>query len=293
MPPDSQPPEWDYHVALAYKTSDGQWRVLDPVVTSREFHGLEVAKWFGLFEVPPGAVWTALKAEHYLFYRVNILGRNEGKYFNGNFFDYTGASRDEGYIPAALARDAVGMRLLQKRDCVQLAELRAKPAELLTALQNTKASDNLACQAYLDEFQEVRARWSRSLDAALGGPIAAPAQLTQPQGEQRQVDGIDVWTDILPSRPYETLVADVRLTYGQPAGKPVNAQQVQEPVPTLEVVVAAAVAKAREQQGNAVLITTRSEPIHQQFAQQGMGHSRPVYRVAIIRYTGAGERKSN
>lgn len=158
--------EWRYHVALAFPTADGVL-FFDPSLSPGKL--LTEGQWLGSFDYPPLSMRFFAPAETYLFYGedsdVKALHQKRSYIANkdiwvGNGFRYEGTSRNDHWIPNALARDAVGVRVEDGSACAALRALSGKPDDLLAALTGRTAA---GCTAEMALFDQVRAQWIERL----------------------------------------------------------------------------------------------------------------------------------
>ncbi|HEU4558355.1 MAG TPA: protein-glutamine glutaminase family protein [Longimicrobium sp.] len=155
---------WGYHVALAFKDSAGKLSVHDPALAPGRLISRE--EWFALMNIPSMSFWTLVPGWVYNFHSTSGLdladhGSRNGNLFNGGMFDYSGKSRDERWIPRALARDAVGEAVSRGNACSTLAGLRTNPGEMQKRLEeNTLPAD---CSAQIELFERELDRWTKMI----------------------------------------------------------------------------------------------------------------------------------
>jgi hypothetical protein len=133
---------WEYHVALIFYTNEGKL-IYDSALSPKKLINME--QWFSLLKIPPGTIWTVLSGEKYLFnesgipkFENNGLSHVNNNLINGYFFNYTGLSAENNRIPKNLARDAVGVDLINGKGCQELKNMLMAPNDLLNELQKPK-----------------------------------------------------------------------------------------------------------------------------------------------------------
>ena len=78
--------------------------------------------------------------------------------WTGEYYKYQGTSKDQQWIPNALARDAVGEKVEKGDSCESLLSTKGKPGDLLTKLKSGDV-DAVTCKEDLDLFQTSLANW--------------------------------------------------------------------------------------------------------------------------------------
>lgn len=105
----------------------------------------------------------------------------------------------------------------------------------------------------------------------------APSSSEQPdRGHLERVDGLDIWVDMTPSRPVDTVETGTPLC---------NTQQGC----SSDEVVRTAAERARSLSADGAIISTESTPLQPQVAIQGGGGYRIRYTAVIIRYRRDGQ----
>ncbi|TVR01880.1 MAG: hypothetical protein EA398_08995 [Deltaproteobacteria bacterium] len=155
---------WDFHVALAWKDTDGTTRVFDPVVLGPTPMALH--RWLDALHIPPASVVLPLAPQYYAFHQVQRgqdAAFDKGRTpFNGSFYPYEGPLADENWIPHNLARDAVGA-VLDHSSCTPLTHLEPRPADLgeaLAELAQRGCSIDSACAELCQLYAERAALWT-------------------------------------------------------------------------------------------------------------------------------------
>lgn len=160
---------WGYHVALGFMTNDGMM-LFDPTLSPGRL--LTEGEWLGSFEYPSFSLRMVSQPQVYLFFdeprivvdfmkEENVAYGNMGIWTGGSF-EYTGLSRENNWIPNALARDAIGALVEDATVCEALRSYKGKPAELLNVLQNEGLPSSCSSEARL--FKETRAAWIERLE---------------------------------------------------------------------------------------------------------------------------------
>lgn len=177
---------WGYHVALFYR-ADGEARVIDPTRDDWKAEHPTREGWLAAFTTPPLSIYTTLDPSLYLFYALTSANgpTNNGVTAvvnNGQFFEYIGPAAEYAYIPNALARDEVGLRLGAESMCAPLGDVaKTKPGTLLSVLQNPSpqsgggkdvealnevkraANADASCHAYFETFKQRLAFWRSAI----------------------------------------------------------------------------------------------------------------------------------
>lgn len=159
--PASKAVNWGHHVALAYRTAGGL-KVMDSALNPGAV--LSDAEWRRQLSVRPAALsfWTLTRGEPYYFFlsAKDAFAANE-QVWTGNTFTYSGTSKNEHWIPTALARDAVGVDAVAGRACPLLNALATDPDRLQAALVAGPGAmaDPGPCQPAFVKFQSEKARW--------------------------------------------------------------------------------------------------------------------------------------
>lgn len=155
---------WRYHVALAFQTGKGL-RIYDAGLFPNKL--VKEQDWFDLAEYPHLSFKTFTPGKAYLFYDEDndVQALNDQKSYvlnkdiwTGEYYEYTGASLAQNWIPNALARDAVGQRVENSESCSDLMEAKGKPGALLTKLQNQNF-DRSKCREDAELFAAKLAEW--------------------------------------------------------------------------------------------------------------------------------------
>jgi hypothetical protein len=160
------PTAWDYHVAVVYRQAAGQQLMVLDLAVTPQLRPIPVARWLGLFSIPPASVWTLLLGNLYSFNKTESCNYAKFRqFFNGNLFAYEGASKAESRIPTNLARDAAGALAMQRNDCPEVTALVRKPADLLAFLRKAVDDDSAAgpCQVYVNSYRQTLANWRQQL----------------------------------------------------------------------------------------------------------------------------------
>ncbi len=159
---------WGYHVALAFLTDDGVM-LFDPTLSPGRL--LTESEWLGSFDYPRLSFRMMSDANVYLFFNehndIAAMNRDYGyiqnvQIWTGAGFDYTGPSREQDWIPNALARDSVGALVEDGRVCETLQQYKGDPDGLLSALQGGTLPSSCASEASL--FDSTREEWSARLN---------------------------------------------------------------------------------------------------------------------------------
>lgn len=160
---------WGYHVALGFMTAEGLM-LFDPTLSPGRL--LTESEWLGSFEYPSLSFRMISDPAIYLFFDepqmvVDFMRENRIDYGNmgiwtGNSFGYTGVSRDNHWIPNALARDAVGALVEDGMVCDALRAYQGRPDDLLSVLQNGSLPSS--CSNEIGVFNQTRAAWIQRLD---------------------------------------------------------------------------------------------------------------------------------
>jgi hypothetical protein len=154
--------DWGFHVALAYRTLGGL-KVFDPALRPGDV--ISDAEWFLEMNVSPLSFWTLTSGSVYQFYPT---ARDQyavnAQHWSGNSYGYEGPSRQQHWIPQALARDAVGADAVAGTTCPSLLALAAQPEELLARLNNGSTNSNDPCRSSFEKFASEKARWVTTLN---------------------------------------------------------------------------------------------------------------------------------
>ena len=134
---------------------------------SHSLKPVSLASWFKQLQIPPASLWTLLQGQVYSFNTSNYSGNAKGgQFFNGNVFSYEGLSKQQGWIPNSLARDAVGAWALQHNDCPEIVKLAKNPAALAAYLQAMPSdSSNTGCAVCLTRYKHDQLFWAAKLAA--------------------------------------------------------------------------------------------------------------------------------
>lgn len=156
--PGSLDVRWGYHVALGYKNEEGLM-VYDGGIGQGKV--LEGEAWFAALRPDPLSFWTMTAGRIYTFYPTAAPNSTNKEIWGGNAHEYTGLAAAENWIPASLARDAVGDAILKNREC-EVWKPEAKDADVL--LERLKKGDVPAgCEGLLDLFKSTKQSWIERL----------------------------------------------------------------------------------------------------------------------------------
>jgi Glutaminase len=152
--PGSVDVRWGYHVALAYKDEEGL-QIYDAGIAQGKV--LDAETWFAALKPDPLTFWTMTAGRIYLFYNTSAPFSTNKEIWGGNAHEYTGQSAAENWIPVALARDAVGEAILQRRECEVIKTEAKDPNTLLERLK--KGDVPQGCEKLLDIYKTEKQRW--------------------------------------------------------------------------------------------------------------------------------------
>lgn len=171
---------WGFHVALAYyalgaasagNDRNAQLRVLDEALRPGEI--ITADDWFHEMETSPLTFWTLTTGDVYQFNPVPE-GPHEGAInppeWNGLHYGYENTALKNNWIPAALARDAVGLQAMSQTACLALNKMATNSGDLLTALQGTGSPLPVDCQPQVALFHSEQARWIALLMPSTAAP---------------------------------------------------------------------------------------------------------------------------
>jgi hypothetical protein len=161
---------WGHHVALAFRNAAGEVRVVDPVLKPREV--LTERQWFDLMILPRMTLWTLTKGDVYLIEASKLSPSTTyaSSIWNGRLEPY-----QRSWIPANIARDAVGVDAVAGTTCPELVQMKANPGGVLALLERGQAAP-AACRASVAKFEQQRAAWSTKLGIPLVTQPSARAQ---------------------------------------------------------------------------------------------------------------------
>lgn len=154
--------DWGYHVALAFSTDEG-FRLFDPTLSPGRL--LTEDEWLGSFRYPALSMRLYSPGKAYQFYNEDddVSQLNDAKSYiankdiwTGAFYEYSGLSKEQNWIPTNLARDEIGTLVEEGQACDGLQEFKGKPGELLDALQ---ARSVAGCQSEFTLYDQAKQSW--------------------------------------------------------------------------------------------------------------------------------------
>jgi hypothetical protein len=156
--PERQGVQWGFHVALAFKKSNGDIIVLDSALSPRP---IDRVRWFEEMSLPQLAIWTLTAGNVYEFLDWDVdpeskLNPVNRKVWGGLFrTDTPDQPIDRAKLAHELARDAVGADALAGRTCPKLTELVLAPRDLQAALDGEVIA---GCESSFQRYRQEEAQ---------------------------------------------------------------------------------------------------------------------------------------